>query len=282
MRTIRAVLHEATAELERQGIPSPRLDAEVLLCRSLGIDRVHLYAHPETIVGDDAHRTFLEWVERRRRQEPVAYIVGEKEFWSVCLAVNRHVLIPRAETEILVEEALREAGGSRDVLEIGTGSGAVAVALSLELPGARIVATDRSFPAAATAADNAGRLGVGGRVAVVVADLLEPLRGPFDLVVSNPPYIPEYAYDDLPPGVRDYEPREALRAPGDGTALHRRLVAGAASVLRSEGWLMMEIGDGQAEGVLEAFRTDGRYDRIGVRNDYGGRPRVVKARKREN
>ncbi len=282
MRTIRAVLHEATADLQRQGLPSPRLDAEVLLCRSLGIDRVHLYAHPETIVGDDALRTFLEWVERRRRQEPVAYIVGEKEFWSVCLAVNRHVLIPRAETEILVEEALREAGGSRDVLEIGTGSGAVAVALSLELPGARIVATDRSFPAAATAADNAERLGVGGRVAVVVADLLEPLRGPFDLVVSNPPYIPEYEYDDLPPGVRDYEPREALRAPGDGTALHRRLVAGAVSVLRSRGWLMMEIGDRQAEGILEAFRTNGRYDRIGVRNDYGGRPRVVKARKREN
>jgi len=281
MATIRAVLHQATEDLRRHGLPSPRLDAEVLLSRCLGTSRAHLYAHPEERLTDDAVLGFTAWMERRRRQEPVAYIVGEKEFWSISFAVNPHVLIPRAETEVLVEEALREAGGGRDVLEIGTGSGAVAVALSLELPRARIVATDRSFPAAATAAGNVRRTGVAGRVSVVVADLLESLRGPFDLIVSNPPYIPEDEFDGLPSGVRDYEPREALWAPGDGTALHRRLVMGAASILRGGGWLLMEIGPGQADGILEALRADGRYDRIGVRDDYGGRERVVKARKRE-
>jgi len=281
MATIRAILHQAIEELLREGLVSARLDAEVLLSRCLGTDRVHLYAHPEEAVPDGVVRGFEALVERRRKKEPVAYIVGEKEFWSVSLAVNRHVLIPRAETEVLVEEALREAAASRDILDIGTGSGAVAIALSLELPRARVVATDRSVAAAVTAAANARRTGVSGRVSVVVSDLLDAFGGPFDLIVSNPPYIPEDEFDTLPPGVRDYEPPEALLSTGDGTAVHRRLVADAWAVLRPGGWLMMEIGEGQAEAVLGVFRADGRYERLGVRKDYGGRERVVKGRKME-
>lgn len=281
MATIRSVLHEATDVLRRHGLPTPRLDAEVLLCRSLGTDRTHLYSHPEEIVGLDTLRRFREWVERRRRQEPVAYIVGEKEFWSILFAVDRRVLIPRADTEILVEEALRVAQARDRILDVGTGSGAVAVALSRELPRAWIVATDRSPEAATAAAGNAERAGVADRVSIVVADLLEPLRGPFDLIVSNPPYIPEDEFRELPPGVREYEPKEALWAPGDGTSIHRRLIAGASSVLQEGGWLLLETGDRQAGELAEALKDDGRYDRIGIRQDYGGRDRVVKARKME-
>ncbi|NPU86082.1 MAG: peptide chain release factor N(5)-glutamine methyltransferase [Syntrophaceae bacterium] len=281
MATIRSVLQEAADTLRRHGLPSPRLDAEVLLCRCLRTDRTHLYTYPEEILGEHAVRGFLGWVERRRKQEPVAYIIGEKEFWSIPFAVNRHVLIPRAETEILVEEALRVVGGRCNILDVGTGSGAVAVALSRELPLARVVATDRSAAAAETAARNAQRAGVADRVCVLVADLLESIRGPLDMIVSNPPYIPDDEFEELPPGVREYEPKEALWAAGDGTAVHRLLIGGAAAVLKDGGWLLMETGDRQAERLVEAFRMDGRYDRIEIRKDYGGRDRVVKARKRE-
>ncbi len=281
MATIRSALHEATDFLRRHDLPTPRLDAEVLLCRSLGTDRTHLYSHPEEIIGPDVLDRFQDWVERRRRQEPVAYIVGEKEFWSIPIAVDRRVLIPRADTEILVEEALRVAQARDHILDVGTGSGAVAVAMSRELPQAWIVATDRSPEAATAAAGNAERAGLADRVSIVVADLLEPLRGPFDLIVSNPPYIPEDEFRELPPGVREYEPKEALWAPGDGTALHRRLISGAPSVLKEGGWLLLETGDRQAKKLAEALKEDGRYDRIGIRQDYGGRDRVVKARKVE-
>ncbi|PKN35422.1 MAG: peptide chain release factor N(5)-glutamine methyltransferase [Deltaproteobacteria bacterium HGW-Deltaproteobacteria-19] len=281
MATIRSVLHEATDDLHRHGLPSPRLDAEVLLCRYLGTDRTHLYAHPEEIVGKDVVRGFMEWVGRRQRQEPVAYIVGEKEFWSIPFSVDRHVLIPRADTEILVEEAIRVAKAGCDILDVGTGSGAVAVALSRELPRARVVATDRSIAAAVTAAGNAKRAGVADRVLIVVADLLESLRGPFDVIVSNPPYIPEDEFEGLPPGVREYEPKEALWAPGDGTAVHRRLISDAPSILKDGGWLLMEMGDRQAKRLTDVLQADGRYDRIDIRKDYGGRDRVVKARRME-
>ncbi len=281
MATIRSVLHESTDFLRRHGMTTPRLDAEVLLCRSLGTDRTHLYSHPEEIVGPKVLGRFRDWVERRRRQEPVAYIVGEKEFWSIPFAVARRVRIPRADTEILVEEALQVARASDRILDVGTGSGAVAVALSWELPRAWVVATDRSPGAAAAAAGNAERAGVADRVAVLVGDLLEAIRGPFDIVVSNPPYIPEDEFEGLPPGVREYEPKEALWAPGDGTAVHRRLIEDAPSILREGGWLLLEADDRQAEKLAESLKEDGRYDRIGIRQDYGGRDRVVKARKME-
>jgi release factor glutamine methyltransferase len=279
--TIRSVLHETTDDFRRHGLPSPRLDAEVLLCRYLGTDRTYLYAHPEDVLDEEVLPGFLAWVERRRRHEPAAYIVGEKEFWSIPFSVDSRVLIPRAETEILVEEALRVAEDGCIILDVGTGSGAVAVALSRERPRARVVATDRSAAAAAIAAGNVGRAGVSGRVLIVVADIVEPFRGPFDLIVSNPPYIPEEEFKSLPPGVRAFEPKDALWAAGDGTAVHRRLISEATSVLKGGGWLLMEMGDRQAERLKEAFRADGRYDRIDVRKDYGGRDRVVKARKME-
>jgi release factor glutamine methyltransferase len=227
MATIRSALHEATDFLRRHDLPTPRLDAEVLLCRSLGTDRTHLYSHPEEIVGPKVLGRFRDWVERRRRQEPVAYIVGEKEFWSIPFAVDRRVLIPRADTEILVEEALQVARASDRILDVGTGSGAVAVALSWELPGHGLW-TDRSPGAAAAAAGNAERAGVADRVAVLVGDLLEAIRGPFDIVVSNPPYIPEDEFEGLPPGVREYEPKEALWAP----VMERRCTAGLSRTPR--------------------------------------------------
>jgi release factor glutamine methyltransferase len=283
MTDIRTILLQTTRDLTACGSPSSRLDAEVLLMHFLRTDRLQLCAHPERNLTEGEAAGFARWVERRRRGEPVAYIVGEKEFWSLILQVNHEVLIPRPETECLIEEVLerygREAGGLR-IIDIGTGSGAIGIALAREMPAARVVATDISRGALEVAGRNAVIHGVAGRVEFLHGDLFASASGTFDLIVSNPPYIPDEDYLRLPAGIREFEPRQALIAGPDGTAFHREIIRGGTRRLKAGGWIFLEIGEGQKELVEALFREEGIYDTIRFRRDYGGIERVAVAGRR--
>lgn len=283
MTDIRTILLQTTRDLAACGSPSPRLDAEVLLAQFLKIDRLQLCTHPERELTETEAAGFARWVGRRRGGEPVAYIVGVKEFWSLPLEVNREVLIPRPETECLIEELLercgREAGDLR-IIDVGTGSGAIAIALARELPAARIVATDISPGALEVAGRNAVAHGVAGRLEFLQGDLFASASGTFDCIVSNPPYIPDETYPLLPAGIREFEPRQALIAGPDGTAFHREIIRGGTHRLKAGGWVFLEIGEGQKELVEALFRDEGIYDTIRFRRDYGGIERVAMARKK--
>lgn len=284
MTDIRTLLQKAARELAASGSPSARLDAEVLLMRFVGIDRLSLLTHPERELDATQAEGFADWVARRRCGEPVAYITGIKEFWSLDFAVGPAVLIPRPETECLVEEALAclgESDAEARIADIGTGSGAIAVALAGERPGAQLVATDLSAEALAVARRNASRHGVAGRIEFREGDLFAAAEGPFDLVVSNPPYIAAADYPLLAEGIRAFEPGQALLAGPEGTEVHGRIIAAAAPRLKPGGWLLLEIGEGQADRVGALFREAGFYDRIRIRKDYGGIERVVIARRIE-
>ncbi len=276
---IAELLQRTSRRLEEAGRPTPRLDAEVILAHLLNSDRLALLKERERILEEAVLVRFQEQVERRARGEPVAYITGRKEFFSLDFEVNREVLIPRPETEILVEEVLKVAPpGPVRILDLGTGSGAIAVSLACELRKSRLVATDLSAGALATAARNAQLHGIGKRVGFVLGDLFSPLRGSFDIIVSNPPYIASGEFPLLPPGVRDYEPPMALIGGEDGLGYLTRIIAEAPDYLRKDGWLFLEIGSGQQRPVEEHLLRAG-YGEIGFRCDYGGMIRVARARK---
>jgi release factor glutamine methyltransferase len=283
MTDIRTILHRSTRDLTAYGSPSPRLDAELLLMRLLGMDRLRLFMRPEREVSEEEIAGFARWVERRSLGEPVAYILGEKEFWSLRFEVGREVLIPRPETECLIEEVLRfyrSPGDGLRILDIGTGSGAIGVVLARELPAARVAATDISPGAIAVASRNALAHGVAGRMEFFQGDLFAAVAGELDLICSNPPYIPEAEYAILPAGVRDFEPRGALIAGPDGLDFHRRIIREGLHRLKPGGRIFLEIGEEQRDPVEALFRDDGGYDEISFRKDYGGIDRVASARKR--
>ena len=280
---IRDILNMAAVRLERAGLTSPRLDAEVLLFSYLQTDRLEIYRNPERALTEAEISGFEGWVERRAQGEPLSYINGKKEFWSLLFEVDRDVLVPRPETEILVEEVIKagrelEQAGLR-ILEIGVGSGAVSVAIARELPTASLTATDISADAISVALKNAHKHGVEGRMDLLWGSLFEPVSGIFDIIVSNPPYISTGEFARLPLDVREYEPRQALLAGADGTAFHREIIAGSKKRLKKRGWLFMEMGAGQRESIEETLRRSGAFDRIETRRDYGGVERVIMARK---
>jgi release factor glutamine methyltransferase len=282
MTDIRTILHRMTRDLTAGGSPSPRLDAEVLLMRFLRMDRVQLCMQPERELSEEEAAGFARWVERRSLGEPVAYILGDKEFWSLRFEVNREVLIPRPETECLIEEVLRfyrPPGEGLRVLDIGTGSGAIGVVLARELPAARVVATDISPGALAVARRNALSQGVAGRMEFFQGDLFAAVSGDLDIICSNPPYIPEGVYDLLPAGIRNFEPPGALIASPDGVAFHRKIIREGAHRLKAGGRIFLEIGEGQRDRVAALFREEGGYGDIDCRKDYGGVDRVASARR---
>jgi release factor glutamine methyltransferase len=215
----------------------------------------------------------------------VAYILGKKEFWSLPFEVNTGVLIPRPETEAVVEEVLliaaEIASGRIDILDVGTGSGAIVISLAAELPQAVITAVDISFPTLLTARKNACTHGVDGRTVFICGNLCEPLRGKFDIVVSNPPYIAEKDYETLDEDVRKYEPRRALVAGPIGTEVHAALIRGGVSVLKRGGWLVMEMGAGQEHDIEGMFAASGFFGNSRCRKDYAGIPRVIIAQRKE-
>lgn len=257
------------------------MDAEVLLAHVMATDRLALYRDPGRVLTGREWALFCDLVGRRSRREPVAYLTGRKEFMGLTFQVNRAVLIPRPETELLVERALALLSGQEApvVAEAGTGCGAVAVSVARYHPGARVYATDISEEALAVAGENAARHGVSGRVFFYRGDLLAPLEflaGGVDLVAANLPYVPSGEMAALPPDVRDYEPHAALDGGPDGLALHRRLLPQAAGLLRPGGSLLLELGPGQSRVLAELLADEG-WRRIEVLRDYGRRERVVEA-----
>jgi len=281
--TILEVVRWTTGRFERQGIPSARLDAELLAARAFGRSRIELYVHFDQPLAERELAEYRGLVERRLAGESVAYVLGRKEFWSLDLEVSPAVLVPRPDTETLVEQALallREHPGAdarARVADVGTGSGAVALALKRERPGDEIAGTDLSADALAVARGNAARLEL--ELTLVAGDLLDPLAGlpAFDLVVSNPPYIPTGELDGLAPEVRR-EPRLALDGGPDGLDIVRRLATLAPAALAPGGALAIEIGAGQAAAVLAILGALG-YTDLGTRRDLGGIERVVFGRR---
>jgi release factor glutamine methyltransferase len=276
-----SVLTKAEGFLGTRGCATPRLDAQVLLAHVLGCERVRLYVDHDKPLGPEELDAYRGLIRRRAQREPVAYLVGEKEFWSLTLKVDRRVLIPRPDTEAVLEEAraLWPAGGPAAFADLGTGSGCLACGLASLFPAARGVATDRSAEALAVAAENLARLGFAGRVETRLGDLLAPLTGErLDLVVSNPPYVPSAELATLEPEIRLFEPRLALDGGADGLSLVRALVQAAPEHLAPGGWLLLEVGDGAAETVAGLCAGVGLGE-IHSRRDLAGLVRVVAARR---
>jgi release factor glutamine methyltransferase len=280
--TILEVLQWTTARFQERGLASPRLDAELLAAHAFGLSRVQLYMQFDRPLLGPELTAFRELVKRRQAGEPVAYLTGRKEFWSLDLTVDARVLVPRPDTETAVEEALarldaRAAESPPRVADIGTGSGAIALALAKTRPAAQVFAVDVSPDALAVARANAERLALA--VTFLEGSLVEPLRGlePFDLLVANLPYVRAGDIAGLAAEVRT-EPRLALDGGADGLDLVRRLIADAPAVLAPGGALVLEIGDGQAGETAALCRSAGFQD-VQARADLGGIERVVSGRR---
>ncbi len=276
--SVREALGAAVDGLAAAGVEDPRLDAELLLGEAMGRERAALMADSGAEVPAGAARTFGEMVRRRLRREPVAYILGRKGFRGIELGVDRRVLIPRPETELLVEVALERAPAR--LLDVGTGSGAIALAVADELPGCEVTATDTSAGALEVARANAERLGLAGRVRFVEGTL--PEAGEFDLILANLPYVAERDWPSLQPEVTQWEPREALLAGEDGLDAYRDLIAACERSLFRYAELSafappaiaLELGEGQAAAVATLLNEAG-FARTQIRRDLAGIERVV-------
>lgn len=273
--TIGDVISRTTGYLEGKGVEHPRLDAELILAHALGLERIALYQHHDRPLTEDELARARPLVERRGRREPLAYVLGEWGFRRLLLKVDSNVLVPRPETEIVVERCLALLAGKESpaVLDIGTGSGAIALSIAAEHPGARVVATDISQGALNVARENAERTGLADRVELRLGHLTAHVGGTFDLVVSNPPYVPPGDWDELQPEIRLYEPREAVIGVGQTAAVARR----ALPLLVPGGWLVLEVGDGQAQEVADELGSLGYAD-VRISPDLAGRERVVEGR----
>lgn len=278
------LLREAGSALQAAGIDSARLDAELLLAAAWDTNRTGLVLRRDAEPPAATIAAFSAMLQRRLRREPVSYILGEREFWSLSFLVDPSVLVPRPETECLVERALRHARGmvaptGLRVADVGTGSGCIAIALASELPRATVRAIDISAAALALAVRNAERLGVAARVECRRGDLLDGVPdASFELIVSNPPYVTTAELAELEPEL-DYEPRLALDGGADGLDPARRLVAQAERALVPGGWLLFEIGCTQGEAALDLVRGPA-WELEDCRPDWSGLPRFIEARRR--
>jgi release factor glutamine methyltransferase len=275
----------ARERLLRAGVPPDQagIDAEVLARHAMGWDRATYLTRRDEPIAPDAAGRFEAMVARRTRREPVAYITGHREFWGLAFEVTPAVLIPRPESEFIVEAALARLGDRTRawrIADVGTGSGCLAVSLAHELPRAQVTATDISADALTVARRNAERHGVGGRVTFVETSLLDAVAGPFDLVVANPPYVPLDHERTLSPDVRDHEPRAALYGHGaDGLNEIRALLAEAPSRLAAGGLLLMEFGFGQGDAVRRALAGVPGLALVEVLRDLQGHERTLVARR---
>lgn len=274
---LRGALTQAAAVLEKAGIKGARLDAEVLLAHALGLTRAQLYARLDQRLSPQDRERYQALLARRARHEPVAYIVGHRAFYGLDFFVDRRVLIPRPETELLVERAISmaRARSLRLIADVGTGCGAIAVTLAVHLPEATLYALDASPDALAVAEANCRRHGVEGRVRLLLGDLLSPLPQPVDLIVANLPYIPRGELRGLPRAIRDYEPLAALDGGEDGLEAIRRLLAQAGEHLRPRGAILLEIGADQGPAVVALARRHFPTARAEIAKDYAGLDRVV-------
>ncbi len=286
--TLRSVLREAAETLSSNHIEQARLESGILLAHVLGLRKEDIIIYSDQELTDPQEEKFQQLVERRCRKEPLAYIVGHREFWSLEFKVNPKVLIPRPETEGVVERLLNLAGDETSekvilMLDVGTGSGILAIVAALEFPKARITAVDNSGDALEVARENALWHQVAERIEFLEMDLMRdwdlPKNDLYDYIFSNPPYIPSRELKQLMPDVRDYEPREALDGGPDGLACYRCIVANAFPYLKPGGHLIFEVGDDQAEPVQQSLQAHGGLDEIEIVQDLSGRDRVVSARR---
>lgn len=286
--TIIKILQWTTSYFKSNAIDSPRSTAEILLAHTLGLKRIDLYLrYDQPLVRSELDR-FRTLIKRRRNREPVAYILGLKEFWNIELAVTREVLIPRPETECLVEEALallskRSSVSSKMILEVGTGSGAVILAIASEKPGHNYFASDISVKAAFAALNNAKMHKLDRKICFFCGNWFLPLKENgklFDMVLSNPPYIRNNDIKSLQPEISRFEPSEALDGGEDGLCQIRNIISSGHRFLNSGGDLILEIGHDQKEAVYKIVEETGIYQDIYFRKDYSGFDRIVCIRKR--
>jgi release factor glutamine methyltransferase len=287
--TIKTLLETTTDYLNKKAIESPRLTAEILLAHQLEIDRVKLYLDFDRPLNDREVSGYRSLIRRRLNREPIQYITGVQEFWSMEFTVNPKVLIPRPESELLVEQVISlykeqkpADGQSIRVLDLGTGSGVLAIALARELEDACIWASDISQEAIDRAILNARRHGVEDRIQFVVGDLLQPfmdLEFTFDVIVSNPPYIASEEFDILPPEIRDHEPRVALDGRKEGMFFIEKIIREGSNKLNPGGWLLLEMDSGQITKALNLIEKADAYGEKKCIRDYGHHYRVVMAQK---
>lgn len=277
--TVRDALARAVAALEKASVAEPRWSAELLLAEALRKNRAWLYAHPEHTIHARTQARFREWLRRRSRHEPVWYILNRAEFYGLEFRVNRNVLIPRHETELLVEIALA-IGAGPTVADVATGCGCVAIALARNMPGAIVYATDSSAAALRLARANARRHGVADRIVFLRGNWLDPLPGPVNTIVANPPYVSAKEMARLPREVRDYEPRQALFGGEDGLDGIRAVIEAAPRCLMPGGSLLVEISPATARRALALAQRYFPAAQAEVRKDYSGRSRILLVRTR--
>jgi release factor glutamine methyltransferase len=283
--TVGRLLTWTTDFLKRHRSESPRLDAEVMLAHVLGWQRVQLYTHFEEEVSPSSRSAFRDLVRRRSEGTPVAYLVGRKEFYSLPFFVSPAVLIPRPESEFVVVEYLELTRHleSPYTVDVGTGSGCLAIASAYHQRGARFVAVDASEEALTIARRNAASIGVADRIDFRLCDQLKPLaaEGPFDAIMSNPPYIPSEAIEQLEPGVRDFEPHLALDGGPGGLRMVARLIEESIALLKPGGYLILEIGSSQEEPVRSLIEAQARLKLAPTVFDHAQHPRVIRATRME-
>ena len=281
--TIIKLLRWAAPYLESREIDSPRATGEILLAHALQCERIDLYLNYDQPLNDNELQVFKSLIQRRIRREPVAYILGVKEFWSLDFEVTPDVLIPRPETECLVEAALTMLSGPSPsqpwrILDLGTGSGAVIIALASEQPRHEFYAIDRNIQAVRVAHRNARRHQLGEIIHFFAADwlaALNPKTSAFDMIVSNPPYIPSAVIKGLQPEIHDYEPLTALDGNDDGLECYNRIIGSAHQFLKPGGAILLEIGHDQRDDVRRIAVDCGHYHNFGSREDYAGHDRIV-------
>jgi release factor glutamine methyltransferase len=294
---IKDLFKNEVQHLKQAGIPEPELEVSLLLSHILNIDRTTLLLAGDQVLDDGQLEKFEISIARRLSREPLAYILEEKEFWSLPFKVSRNVLIPRPETELLIEITLKRMKSlvrcpeeqTINILDLGTGSGIIAVVLALELPESAVTAVDLSFKALKVAKHNATRHKVGARVQFINCDWFGGISSKmkYDLVLANPPYIARNILEkpfgetceSLQPEVLGYEPHLALDGGERGVESFRRIADDLGKTLKSGGWFFMEIGADQAEDISAIFKRTASYDNIAVHNDYAGLPRVFQAQK---
>lgn len=289
-RTVGRLIQWSVEYLAEKGIDTPRLDSEVLLAHILNIDRTKLYIDLQKFLSSREHQIFKELIQRRVLREPLHYITGIKEFWSLHFKVNRYVLIPRPETEILVQKTLDILKGHYSshaglvyINEIGTGCGNIAISLSKERENLFIIATDNSEEALSIAADNARLNNINNQICFQKRELFGEHKSNagikiFNLIVSNPPYIPTEDIKSLAPEIKNYEPRAALDGGPDGLYIYRKIIAQIPDYLNKGGFVVFEMGYNQGKAISQMLQDTGYFSEIEITKDYSGKDRVISAR----
>ncbi len=288
--TVGQIIQWSTEYLVKKGIDTPRLDSEVLLAHVLNIDRTNLFLDPQRSLSSHQLQSFKKLIGRRSLREPLSYITGFKEFWSLNFKVNRHVLIPRPETEILVQktlEILKEHCSNHTGLfyvnDIGTGSGNIAVSLCKKRGNLRVVATDHTGEALSMASENTRLNNCEKQICFQKTDLFGEFKrtsdkNKFDLIVSNPPYIPSDEIETLAPEIKDYEPRIALEGGPDGLNFYKKIITEVPNHLIKGGFIILEMGYNQGKAISKIFSEQGFFSEIEISKDYSGKDRVISAR----